>query len=144
MGAQIALINPKYEANLASVVRAAACLSADKVWYTGARIKFGERIPREIRLYKEIELENEDYFFNKTKDLIPVAVELVPGAQDIRNYEHKYNSLYIFGPEDGSIPKVIRRLCHDFIQIPTNYCVSLPSAVHITLYDRMIKNGKFD
>lgn len=139
MPVEIALVNPKYESNLAAVVRAAACLGAQRVWYSGSRIKFGERIPREIRLYKEIELVNEDYFITRS-GLVPVAVELLPGAQDIRHFRHTSDSLYVFGPEDGSIPKSIRRLCHSFIQIPTNYCVSLPAAVHLTLYDRMMKS----
>lgn len=135
---EIALCNPKFANNMGDVVRAAACLNASKVWYSGSRIQFGDRIPREIRLYKEVELINEDYFVDKS-GLTPVAVELLPGAQDIRNFQHPPEALYIFGPEDGSIPKSIRRLCHSFIQIPTNYCVSLPAAVHLTLYDRMIK-----
>jgi tRNA(Leu) C34 or U34 (ribose-2'-O)-methylase TrmL len=136
---EIAIVNPKYVQNLASIVRAAACLGANKVWYSGSRIKFEDRIPREMRLYREIELINNDYFITKS-GLTPVAVELLPGAQDIRNFRHPENpTLYVFGPEDGSIPKSIRRLCHSFIQIPTKHCVSLPAAVHLTLYDRMIK-----
>lgn len=84
MPVEIALVNPKYESNLAAVVRAAACLDAQRVWYSGSRIKFGERIPREIRLYKEIELVNEDYFITRFESLEEAQEWLEQFKEDVR------------------------------------------------------------
>ena len=40
---------------------------------------------------------------------VPVAVELVPGAEDITWFEHPENAAYVFGPEDGTLDVGIRR-----------------------------------
>ncbi len=47
---------------------------------------------------------------------------------------------YVFGPEDGSIPPVLRRHCHRFVSIPTKHCTNLAAAVYTVLYDRILKH----
>jgi tRNA C32,U32 (ribose-2'-O)-methylase TrmJ len=49
---------------------------------------------------------------------------------------HPENAVYVFGPEDGSIPPVFRRHCHRFVSIPSKHCLNLAAAVYIVLYDR--------
>jgi tRNA C32,U32 (ribose-2'-O)-methylase TrmJ len=48
-------------------------------------------------------------------------------------------ALYIFGPEDGSIPQSVLKECHRFVVIPTKHCVNLAAAVYLVLYDRQVK-----
>lgn len=55
-------------------------------------------------------------------------------------FEHPENPVYIFGPEDGSIPGPVRGLCHRRLFIPTRHCVNLSSAVYLVLYDRLMKS----
>jgi hypothetical protein len=69
----------------------------------------------------------------------PVVVELVPGAQLLPHFRHPKDPVYIFGPEDGSVPQVIRRLAHHFVAIPTAHCLNLSNAVGLVLYDRLLK-----
>lgn len=142
----IALSNPKYAHNVGAVVRAASCFGAKQVWFTGNRVsldpKQGERLPREERMkgYKDVEIRHFDYFFDQfDKDVVPVAIELRPGSELLTQFEHPEKALYVFGPEDGSIPSVQLRHCHRFVVIPTHHCVNLAAAVYMVLYDRMLK-----
>lgn len=145
---EVALIRPKYVQNLASTKRAAACLGARKVWYTGHRIPMDpteDRIPRELRMkaYAHVEVENEDRVFDRCAGLTPVAVELLPGSQPLFEFEHPKNALYVFGPEDGDIPPVVRRHCHHFVYVPMGegLCMNLAATVNIVLYDRLQKEN---
>lgn len=143
----IALWNTKYPHNVGAAVRAASCYGVDQVWFSGDRVmleveKQG-RLPREERMrgYKEVETYHGDYFFDAFEGtgVVPVAIELVPGAENLIEFEHPEKALYVFGPEDGSIPAVARRHCHRFVQIPTFHCTNLAAAVYTVLYDRHLK-----
>jgi hypothetical protein len=68
-----------------------------------------------------------------------VAVEITPNAENLTEFEHPENPLYVFGPEDGSIPKIAMAHCHRFVTIPTKHCVNLAAAVYLMLYDRQLK-----
>lgn len=146
MRCSIALINPKFVYNVAAALRAAACFGADDLTYTGKRVDLSKmvRTPREFRMkdYKEVKLHHiEDAYLQKQEWVVPVAIEIVPGAQNLAGFEHPDNALYIFGPEDGSLPQKYRRMCHSFVYIPTRFCMNLSSAVYVTLYDRLVKQG---
>jgi tRNA(Leu) C34 or U34 (ribose-2'-O)-methylase TrmL len=145
----VGLINPKYAHNVGAAVRAASCFGVKQIWFTGDRVsldpKKGERLPREERMrgYKDVELRQFDYFFDEfDRSVTPVAIELRPNSESLTTFEHPENPLYVFGPEDGSIPSVTLRHCHRFVVIPTRHCVNLAAAVYIVLYDRLIKSNK--
>lgn len=144
----IGLIRPKYVQNLASTVRAAACYGATHVYYTGDRLDLTstkeDRTPRELRMkaYDHIGRWNDNYFLNHLPEgTVPVAVELLPGAENLPDFIHPPNACYIFGPEDGDIPPVIRRHCHKFVVLPTedDMCLNLATTVATVLYDRKAK-----
>ena len=141
----IILNNPKYAANVGAAVRAASCFGAKQVWWTGDRVTLetGERLPREERMkgYKDVELKQFDYPFEHftTLGITPVAIEIVSGTECLFDFVHPEKAVYVFGPEDGSIDQVTRRLCHRFVMIPTRHCTNLAAAVYLVLYDRMLK-----
>jgi tRNA(Leu) C34 or U34 (ribose-2'-O)-methylase TrmL len=149
MTTNILLINPKFARNVGTALRAASCFGADSVFWTGTRVSLdvgkGERLPREERMRQyrgQVHLERLETV--RPVDVVagtPVAIELVPGAEDLPDFEHPADARYIFGPEDGSLPKGIRTVCHRFVKIPSLHCVNLASAVYLTLYDRMVKAG---
>ena len=141
----IILINPKYQRNVSMIKRIASCYGIKQIWYTGNRVSLepekGKRLPREERMrgYKDVELINFDYPLEQFDNVVPIGVEILPGAQPLFDYEHPENAVYLFGPEDGEINQTWRRHCHDFVFIPTKHCLNLATTVSAVMYDRACK-----
>ncbi len=68
-----------------------------------------------------------------------MCIELLETAECLTTFVHPANPVYVFGPEDGSVPPVIRRHCYKFVYIPAYHCLNLSAAVDVVLYDRMAK-----
>ena len=142
----VCLVKPKYLDNLAGAVRAAACLGADRVFYTGDRIPESStkqlRLPRALRMkdYADVELIHTERPFEASSG-IPVAVELLPGATVLPIFDHPDDVLYVFGAEDGDVPAWMRQHCHHFVSVPTvdGMCLNLAATVNVVLYDRLAK-----
>lgn len=143
----VVLVNPKYPHNVGAAVRAASCFGARQVWWTGDRVRLdaGKRLPREERMkgYKDVEMRHFDNFIEQFPSATPVAIELRPGSETLPQFHHPENALYVFGPEDGSIPTVVLQHCHRFVVIPSKHCVNLAAAVYLVLYDRLAKLDPF-
>ena len=141
----IILVNPKYDTNVAAALRACSCFGVHDLQYTGKRFSQGgkARIPREMRkrCYKDVEMKYSLRPFDNIGDAIPVAIEVVENAENLATFEHPENAVYVFGPENGSIPGVLLRHCHHFVMIPSRHCLNLAGAVYVTLYDRAAKRG---
>ena len=143
----VALINPKFPCNVGAAMPAASCYGVPQVWFTGDRVTLGlkgqKRLPREERMkgFRDVDLRHFDHFFDQYEDgaVTPVAIELRPNSESLPAFVHPENPLYIFGPEDGSIPPSVLCRCHRFVVIPTRHCVNLAAAVYTVLYDRQVK-----
>jgi tRNA(Leu) C34 or U34 (ribose-2'-O)-methylase TrmL len=142
----IVLCDPKYPHNVGAVVRAASCFGVPEVLVTGTRVELegrdGYRLPREERMRGRYRVDIR-HSIRPIDDLAPgvtpVAVELVPGAENMLWFEHPDSAAYVFGPEDGTLDRAIRRLCHRVVALPTQHCTNLSAAVYLTLYDRHSK-----
>ena len=148
MTPSIILHNPKYPHNVGATVRACSNFGGKAVLFTGDRVSLepdntnGYRLPREERMkdYQDIIMLNDQYPFNRfDENVTPVAVELRPNAEQLPYFEHPENALYVFGPEDGSIPQIMLSHCHRFLVIPSKHCVNLAAAIYLVLYDRKAK-----
>lgn len=139
----VVLINPRFPHNVAATIRACSCFGVSQLWWTGSRVDPSQydRLPREERMkgYSEVKWEHEERPFNLIGDAVPICVEIWYGSISLPHFNHPTNACYVFGPEDGSIPKVIRKLCHRFIHIPSRHCLNLAMAVNVVLYDRDTK-----
>jgi tRNA(Leu) C34 or U34 (ribose-2'-O)-methylase TrmL len=142
----VALIDPKYPQNVGMVVRLASCYGLRQVWFTGDRVTLdphrGERLPREERMkgYRDVTMIHHDHVFDRfPAGTVPVAVEVRADSEPLTTFEHPAAALYVFGPEDGSIPKGQLGHCHRFVVIPTRHCLNLATAVATVLWDREYK-----
>lgn len=145
----IIMHNPKYPHNVGAAVRACSCFNSNLIMFTGNRVsltpdkgKNGYRLPREERMkgYSNVQLVNDEYPFNRfSKNVIPVAVEVRHNAEILPNFIHPENPVYVFGPEDGSLPQIYLKHCQRFLYIPSPFCTNLAAAIYIVLYDRMAK-----
>lgn len=141
----IALVNPKYPHNVGSAIRAASCFGFKQVWFSGNRVSLSPtkkyRLPREERMrgYKDVDLIQNDYFFDQFSGVTPVAIELRENSENLLTFDHPENPLYVFGPEDGSLNGMILSHCHRVLTIPTKHCTNLAAAIYIVMYDRMLK-----
>jgi tRNA(Leu) C34 or U34 (ribose-2'-O)-methylase TrmL len=140
----VVLINPKFPHNLAATLRAASCWGARQVWYTGTRLQRKmdslSRIPREERMrgYRHVEVVPDQRPFDHFRNAVPVAVEVRENSECLTFFEHPEDAIYVFGPEDGSIPKPILHCCHRFVFIPTHHCLNLSQSVNLVLGHRRL------
>jgi tRNA(Leu) C34 or U34 (ribose-2'-O)-methylase TrmL len=138
----IALVNPKSRENVGSALRAAGCYSASLVVIGGSRPDyFMGRINTDTqKAYRHIPtLRVQEVFEALPYDCVPVAVDLLPNAKSLVNFVHPERAFYIFGPEDGTLGKVITDRCKHAVQVPTNFCMNLAATVNVVLYDRLAK-----
>lgn len=147
----IVLVNPRFAHNVGMTVRLASCYGLSQVWFTGDRVRLDlnqkVRLPREERMkgYRSVTMLNYDRPLDQfPADTVPVAVEVRPNSERLQDFEHPANAVYVFGPEDGSVPPAVLGMCHRFVIIPTvkHFCLNLATAVATILWDRAVKLGQ--
>jgi tRNA(Leu) C34 or U34 (ribose-2'-O)-methylase TrmL len=157
MSAHIHLVNPKTPANVGGVLRALSIFGAgdERLTWSGERVhdallrytggtlgKKTKRLPREERMKQyNIDWGRDDDGLRTAiaEGMTPVCIEIVPGAILLPEFEHPEDAVYVFGPEDGSVPKGTRHACHYFVTIPTKNCGNLAAMANVVLYDRLTK-----
>lgn len=138
----IALYNPKSPTNVGAVMRAAGCYRADQVRYNG------ERYDRAVKFQTDTKNVQENIELTAMEDLTAelddgteiVCVELVLGATRLPEFVHPQKALYLFGPEDGSLPQDVVDKAHHVVYVPTVGCMNLAASVNVVLYDRLAKS----
>jgi tRNA(Leu) C34 or U34 (ribose-2'-O)-methylase TrmL len=140
----VVLVNPKYPHNLAAAIRACACFGVEDLIYTGSRIDVTptERLPREERMkgYRAVKWTRSDFPLNGRGT--PVCVEVRENSESLRTFEHPDDAIYVFGPEDGSVPQAFRLNCFRFVHIPAHHCLNLAAAVNVVLAHRFMQRMK--
>ncbi|WP_338155299.1 TrmH family RNA methyltransferase [Vibrio metschnikovii] len=51
----------------------------------------------------------------------------------------RLQAIYLFGPEDGSLPQEVIDKAHHVVYIPTHGCMNLAATVNVVMYDRLTK-----
>lgn len=142
--AAIGLVRPKDKANLGSVLRAAACYGASMVAFQAPRYGHGDirgAATDTTKAWRHIPtIKGEDILDLMPVGAIPVAVDLVPGAVSLTDFDHPESAFYIFGPEDGTLGASITDRCKHKVMVPTRYCMNLAATVNVVLYDRLAKS----
>lgn len=145
----IGLIDPKSPSNVGAIIRAAGCFLASEVRYTGVRFDRAAKYHTDTQnIANKIPLLHVDGILSSlAENMRVVCVELAEGATLLTEFEHPENALYIFGPEDGSIPQSVIDRADSVVYIPTEGCMNLAATVNVVLYDRLSKiapNGHND
>jgi len=161
MDVAVLLVNPKTPYNVGSAIRACSIFGVPWLRWTGDRVSTTEgrqkagswakgnkpRLPREERLkdYLGVDWREDEHALDTfiESGLTPVAVEIRDAAESLNEFIHPERAVYIFGPEDGSIPKGVLTICHRFVRIPSanRTPLNLAAAVNVVLYDRFVKLG---
>jgi tRNA(Leu) C34 or U34 (ribose-2'-O)-methylase TrmL len=134
----VALHMPKTTINIGSALRAAHVYGARLVVTSGKR--YSPVSSDTMKAYRHLPfLQADDVFDVIPYDCVPVAVDLIDGANPLPDYRHPERAFYIFGPEDGTLGKNITDRCRDVVVVPTRHCMNLAATVNVVLYDRLSK-----
>ena len=139
----IGLYNPKSPTNVGAVMRAAGCFGACEVRFNGQRFARAAKFHTDTKnVTQRIPLQQQDNLLDNLADGVKVVcVELVEGATALPQFTHPENALYVFGPEDGSLPQEIVDRADEVVFIPTVGCLNLAATVNVLLYDRHAKRA---
>lgn len=134
----IALVDPKTDANVGGVLRAAHCFGAAMVVIQGHR--YGRSGTDTYATHKHIPLVRTTNVLDVIPfDCVPIAIEIRDDAKPLVTYPHPERAFYIFGPEDGSVHREIVDRCRDTLVIPSFGCLNLAATVNVVCYDRIAK-----
>lgn len=138
--AAVGLYMPKTEPNVGGALRAAYCYGAAMVAVQGRRFqKFSTdtmKAWRHVPVIEVVDLVEAIPF-----GCVPVCVELADNARPLENFVHPERAFYIFGPEDGSVPKSLTDK-YLTVKAPTTFCMNLAATVNVLLYDRKAKETR--
>ena len=138
----VALYQPKNEINIGGAIRASYVYGVNLVIIQGlASVRYPSD-PQKGYRHLPILAGVTDLFDHLPCSSVPVAVELTEGAKSLISFKHPKNATYIFGPEDGSVPRETLKRCVSVVKIPTRYCMNLAATVNVVLYDRLAKLGE--
>lgn len=138
----IGLVNPKTPTNMGAIMRAAGCYQVACVRYTGERFGYAMKYHTDTHgSAGKIPLQYVDSLLDSLPTTTKiVCVELVEGASLLPEFVHPEEAIYIFGPEDGSIPQQLIDMADHVVYIPTIGCMNLAATVNVLLYDRLAKS----
>lgn len=136
--AAVGLHMPKTDANVAGALRASGCYGASMLAVAGSRYRHHaadtQKAWRHMPMHQVDDLRHAMPY-----RCTPVAVDIVPGAIDLRDYTHPESAFYVFGPEDGTLGDEVLSWCRVAVYVPTRFCMNLAAAVNVVLYDRFLK-----
>lgn len=136
--AAIGLDNPKTDINVGAAMRACGVYGASMLATSGKRYK--RSCTDTMKHYRHIPLLCVDNLHTVLPfDCVPVAVDLVPDATPLPEYEHPERAFYVFGAEDNTLGQRVLSWCRDVIYVPTSGCMNLAATVNVVLYDRLTK-----
>lgn len=131
-------MHPQFDVNVGGAMRACACYEAQLVLYQGGKVTRPQTDTH--KAWRHIPLIRvEDLMEAVPYDCVPVAVDLLEGAQSLEAYEHPQRALYVFGPENGTLGRGVWERCRDIVQVPTALCMNLAATANVVLYDRLAK-----
>lgn len=143
----IALFYPKFEANVGMVMRTSAIFGVDFIYIIGP-IRYKHMRTDTLKCSRHVPIihftDFKDFWNHIPNNTDVIGVELSEKSRPIQNWVHRPRSLFLFGPEDGSIPDSELKRCIAKIQLPGYPSLNLSTAVAVTLYDKIVKESQND
>jgi tRNA(Leu) C34 or U34 (ribose-2'-O)-methylase TrmL len=138
--AAIGLYQPKTPENFGGVMRAAMVFGAKLVAVQSSRLKdHGTNTTKSQRHIPTI--MTDDLLLTRPWHSQLVVVEVANDSVRLDEFTHPQSAFYVFGPEDGSVPKHITERAQHVVTIRGWHCVNLAVAVNLVLHDRICKRG---
>lgn len=141
----IALLYPKFEANVGMVMRTSAIFNVDFIYIIGP-IRYKHMRTDTLKCSRHVPIihfpDFDDFWKHIPNNTDVIGVELSERSKPIQNWVHRPRSLFLFGPEDGSIPTKELERCIGKIQLPGYPSLNLSTAVAVTLYDKILKENQ--
>lgn len=139
----MAIWKGKYENNLSCLLRSAHIFGCSYIVIIGGRYKRFRADTTNAQKHMPVFNCEEEWMFDAyiPKYAQLVAIEKVEYARPLQTFEHPEQSLYLIGPEDGSIPDYILKKAHHRVILPGDYCLNQSVTGSIVMYDRIQKKG---
>lgn len=134
----VALWHPKRESNVGSAYRSCHIYDVDLIELVGSRFKYQASDTTKASRHIPLLITDELII---PHDCVPVAVEITRWSIPLPKFNHPKNAIYIFGPEDGSLPDNILDQAAHAVVIPGRFCLNLACAVSTVLYARAAYTG---
>lgn len=138
--AAIGLYAPKTDDNVGGALRAAKVFGAKLIAIHAPRIKNHGTNTTATHRHVPIVI-TDDLLAARPWQSRLVVVEVDQTATYLDEFEHPESAFYVFGPEDGSVPKAISEKAQHKVVIRGWHCVNLAVAVNLVLHDRVCKRG---
>ena len=138
--AAVGLYAPKDKANVGGVLRAAKVFGAKLIAIQAPRVQAHGANTTASHLHIPT-VVTDDLMSVRPWQSRLVVVEVDPSAELLDQFEHPESAFYVFGPEDGSVPKSISERAQHRVVIRGWHCVNLAVAVNLVLHDRVCKRG---
>jgi len=138
----IGLVRPKDGENIGGVLRAGYVYGAALVCIEGIRTSIRHKTDTTKAWRHMPVLRGDELFALAPYDTIPVAVDLIDGAQGLPDFVHPQRAFYIFGLEDGTLGEAHVSQCKHVVSVPTRHCMNLAATVNVVLYDRLAKQNR--
>lgn len=129
----------KRQVNVGTLWRSAFNLGADFLFTVGQRYeRQSSDVPGTPRYIPLLHFASWDAYAGPFA-WTPIAIERVPGAIDLRDFEHPENAVYILGPEDGHLSDEALSRAKHVVSIPSRDCFNVSVAGALVMYDRISK-----
>lgn len=134
--AGVGIVDPRFEQNVGSIVRSAACYGADFAFTTGAYDGPPTACGHDGHLPVFTDVNVADA---TPAEAELVAIEMTDESVPLREFQHPERAVYIAGRESTGVPDDVLERADHTVHIQAAWCENVSTAAAIVLHDRLCK-----
>ena len=130
--------------NLGNLIRSAHAFGANSVFTISPHKRVVENKDKINKSDTSKSVNHLPYYeWDKINDIsIPrgckiIGIEITEDAEDLQNFVHPLQAMYILGPEKGSLSSETLSRADHIVKIPTSFSLNVAIAGAIVMYDRI-------